>query len=225
MRRSIAVSIWMASVALLSLGLVVGTAGEAQACSCMVPPPAEEALKEADAVFVGQVLGGEAKDRMTLEVRLAVERRWKGAESEEITVRTATSGAACGFSFTEGERYLVYGYEHEGVLQVSLCSRTAPLDRAEEDIEALDREVGQAPSETRQPETSQPETSTEREAVGFPAPQCQDGERLLVEKWGCVMRVVHSGDQQVRYLSGNVAPQICRWKGMPVVESWQCMAE
>lgn len=224
MKRISAVSIWMASVAVLSLGLVAATAGEAQACSCMVPPPAQEALEDADAVFVGKVLGGEARDR-TLEVRLAVERRWKGAESEEITVRTATSGAACGFSFAEGERYLVYGYEHEGVLRVSLCSRTQPLDRAGEDIEALDRVVGQAPSETPQPETSQPETSTEREAVGFPAPQCQDGERLLVEKWGCVMRVVHSGNQQVRYLSGNVAPQICRWKGIPVVESWQCLAE
>ena len=220
MKRSIAVSIWMASVALLSLGLVAATAGEAQACSCMVPAPAEEALEDADAVFVGHVIGGEVKDRSVTEVHLAVERRWKGAESDEITVRTATSSAACGFSFTEGERYLVYGYEHEGILRVSLCSRTKPLDRAEEDISALDRAVGQSPQET--PEETQPQ---EREAVGFPAPQCQDGERLLVEKWGCVMRVVHSGNQQVRYLSGNIAPQICRWKGIPVVESWQCLAE
>lgn len=112
----------------------------AYACSCIPPVPPHQAVEEAQAVFVGTVLGIETvKDPYTsLQVVLDVDHVVKGAKSKAITVRTATNSAACGFHFVKGERYNVYAYEAEGKLHTSLCSRTAHVEQAEEDLVALD---------------------------------------------------------------------------------------
>lgn len=129
----------------------------AAACTCAPPAPVMESLRDADAVFVGRVLEitGRRSSGAVL-VRLAVERAWKGAESAEILVWTESTTAACGYPFRVGGRYLVYGWHAEGrrapragkdAVWTSVCSRTAPVQAAQNDLEALGppREGGEKP--------------------------------------------------------------------------------
>ena len=118
----------------------LGYAPAANACSCMKLTPSE-GLTSSHAVFTGEVteLG---KNTATpfggVEVTLRVKQMWKGEPSREIKVRTAGSSAACGYPFAEGVTYLVYAVRDEAdPLRVSLCSRTAPIDRAKEDLDFL----------------------------------------------------------------------------------------
>jgi hypothetical protein len=69
-------------------------------------------------------------------VRFSVVTAWRGVDTREVTVSTHRSSAMCGYPFQEGEEYLVYARGGEG-LTVSLCSRTAPLADAGEDLAAL----------------------------------------------------------------------------------------
>lgn len=113
-------------------------------CSCRPPPPPREALAHADAVFAGRVVAvvehsGEDPGHPGgphLAVRIVPSARWKGAAADTVTVRTADNSAACGFPFQVGEEYLVYASGMDS-LRVYTCSRTAPLERAGEDVEAL----------------------------------------------------------------------------------------
>ena len=128
-------------IAVLFLGLAsLAYAPEARACSCMRLTPSE-GLTSSYAVFTGEVSAIE-KNTATkfggLEVTLRVKRMWKGDPSEELKVHTAGSSAACGYSFVKGTTYLVYAVRDEAdPLRVSLCSRTAPLDQAKEDLDYL----------------------------------------------------------------------------------------
>ena len=113
---------------------------EANACSCR-KLTAAEGFTSSYAVFTGEVIDIE-KNRSTpfggLEVTLRVKQIWKGDPAEEIKVHTAGSSAACGYGFVEGTTYLVYAVRDEAdPLRVSLCSRTAPVERAKEDLDAL----------------------------------------------------------------------------------------
>jgi len=123
-------------------------------CSCLPPAPPRVALGQADAVFSGRVVsvvehaeedpghpGGPH-----LEVRIVPMQRWKGAAADTVTVRTANQSAACGYAFETGGEYLVYASSGDGVLRVTLCSRTALLAQAGEDLAALD-----APGDPRIP--------------------------------------------------------------------------
>lgn len=133
--------------------LLVVYTGSVSACSCMPPGPPEQERNRSDAVFAGAVetiqnsttseFMGPGQD---VTVTFDVSQVWKGQESETVAVKTATSSASCGYAFQEGESYLVYAEEDEGgeayhgedgELTVSLCSRTAPLEDAEQDINAL----------------------------------------------------------------------------------------
>jgi hypothetical protein len=128
-------------IAVLFLGLAgLAYAPEAHACSCMQLTPSE-GLTSSYAVFTGEVTAIE-KNTATrfggLEVTLRVKQVWKGPAEKELSVHTAGSSAACGYSFVEGATYLVYALRDEAdPLRVSLCSRTAPLDQAKEDLEYL----------------------------------------------------------------------------------------
>ena len=116
--------------------------GDASACSCMKLTPAQ-GLSSSHAVFSGEVTNiaqNEATRFRGLEVTLRVKKVWKGAPAEEVKVHTAGSSAACGFPFVQGKTYLVYAVHDEAdPMRVSLCSRTALLEDAGEDIEFLGR--------------------------------------------------------------------------------------
>jgi hypothetical protein len=128
-------------LAISMLGLVSLTqAAEARACSCMALSPAE-GLSSSHAVFTGEVTAitkNEATRFGGIEVTLRVGKVWKGAPTEEIRVHTASSSAACGYPFVVGKTYLVYAVRDEAdPMRVSLCSRTALIEDAAEDLDFL----------------------------------------------------------------------------------------
>lgn len=105
------------------------------ACSCSGPDPVSEELTQSDAVFMGEA-SQVRKDQTGITVEFMVSKAWKGISTERITVVTADSGASCGYSFEEGEEYLVYGLGKDPT-SVSLCSRTIPVAEAYADLSAL----------------------------------------------------------------------------------------
>ncbi len=139
--------------AALAAALVFALPQPAAACSCMAPPPPAEALEGADSVFSGTVLSVTTAERdlgsmgRLTERRVVVEleRVWKGcevAEGEErprrVELTTGMGAGDCGYDFNEGERYLVYAYEgRDDALTTGICSRTANLENAADDLAAL----------------------------------------------------------------------------------------
>lgn len=120
-------------------GMLLRWPGTAQACSCVPPPPPQQALAEAAAVFAGTVRAIVPADAAgsALLVTFDVQQSWKGPQGPQITLATAASSASCGYEFVAGEAYLVYGVVQEGRISASLCSRTAALGSAVEDLAAL----------------------------------------------------------------------------------------
>ena len=112
------------------------------ACSCLPPPPADQAFTQAAAVFVGTVQQVKRAEQLNVKfVTLQVEQAWKGAVTKRVTVQTCIDGACCGYGFQEKESYLVYAHGAGKSLSVSLCSRTRPLAQADDDIAALNKIV------------------------------------------------------------------------------------
>ena len=100
-----------------------------------------EGLSSSHAVFTGEVIDiqpNEATRFGGLEVTFRVQQLWKGDPNPEIKVHTAGSSAACGYTFLEGETYLVYAVrDNADPMRVSLCSRTTPIESAKEDLRFL----------------------------------------------------------------------------------------
>jgi len=121
---------------------------ESSACSCIIQST-NEALEDSVAVFSGKVTKIteehptspmiSSEDPVTVEIQ--VDRVWKGPSEKTIKVTTASDEGTCGYGFEMGKTYLVYSYEIQVddplVLKVSLCSRTAPIADASEDLSEL----------------------------------------------------------------------------------------
>ena len=139
-RASIRENLLIGLAALMMLaGLSVWMVPEAYACSCVSPPPPQEAKEQSVEVFTGEVIdisdgGTDDLGAAALDVHLRVTEAWKGIDQLEVTVQTPEQSAACGFNFAVGEEYLVYTYETG---KTNLCSRTAAIADAGEDLEAL----------------------------------------------------------------------------------------
>jgi hypothetical protein len=127
----------------LAIGALCGPAA-ALACSCLEPPPPRQALEQSTSVFTGRVTeirpvqgrGGLAVHRVTLEVTSS----WKGVRRRKAVVVTADNSAACGYPFEKGAEYLVYAKKFPGHgLSTNLCTRTARLDEAKDDLRELRR--------------------------------------------------------------------------------------
>jgi hypothetical protein len=142
------ISIFVSVVAVLFL-----SPSSAAACDFEEPPPPQEAMDSASAVFSGEVRSIEpvADDpgEQFIEVRFDVDRAWKGIESTPVTVETLQDPATCGFPFEVGETYIVYAYSQGTPLTTMLYHRTQLLERADEDLEELgEGAVIEASSET-----------------------------------------------------------------------------
>ena len=152
---------------------LLGSTGQAYACSCVEPGSPSEELEKFDAVFAGRVVSIQHSfdpdtgvrgpgDRTT--VGFEVSAVWKGDVHETMYVTTPPSDASCGFSFVEGEEYIVYGYDTgraDDGYSVGLCSRTALLGQAQADLDELGE--GQAPEAgTGGPVPEQPQVATAR---------------------------------------------------------------
>jgi hypothetical protein len=144
---------WLAGIALI--GWFVLYAPTVSACTCIVPD-VKDALKQADAVFVGRVkeiiepktaptaLAGERK---FFTIMFEVEQSWKGATfAKEFAVLSAHGADEC-FAFPKvkkGERYLVYadplfqdGVRQTGWSVITNCGRTVLSTNAAADIRTL----------------------------------------------------------------------------------------
>ena len=122
------------------------TASTAHACSCRMPSPPLESLRQSDYVFAGVaediVFDSLNNDGTHISygskyVTFSVSSVWKGAPKNTLIVVTPVSGAQCGFGFQKGQEYIVYANEYNGKLRTSHCSRTKMLKRAQEDLQEL----------------------------------------------------------------------------------------
>ena len=152
----------------LSVLWILGNAGQAYACKCAQPGPPSEEMENFVAVFAGRVVSIEHSfdpgaatvtpdDRTT--VGLEVSAVWKGAVHQDMYVTTPPTGGSCGFTFTEGEEYILYAHDSaydDGGYTVSICSRTALLSQAQADIEAFgDGDAPRSGSAGPKPEETQ----------------------------------------------------------------------
>jgi hypothetical protein len=109
---------------------------ESRACTCPAPLPVEQALEEANAVFLGTVRSIVFDSLANnLVVILRAEQVWKGALQDSVQVRTAPHEGACGYTFRIAQSYLVYGFGDP--LFTTLCTRTKDQREAAEEIERL----------------------------------------------------------------------------------------
>jgi hypothetical protein len=140
--------------------LIVGMFGvfapsTSNACFCIMPE-VPQAVKQANAVFVGEVSG--ITDPLTKDdkapppgrfyiIKFKVEKSWKGvAFFPEVSVLSAQGGDEC-FAYPavhKGEKYLVFAdpFYLNGVLQkrwsiITACNRTKLLGNAVEDLKRL----------------------------------------------------------------------------------------
>ena len=126
--------------AMIAIVGLLAFARAAAACSCRYPGPACQAFWNTDAVFDATVvqialiprtetIGGRELRIEDKLVTLQVHRSWKGPQPGTLEVTTARDGAACGFNFKQGERYLIFAHHgSEGRFTVSSCSGTKPFD-------------------------------------------------------------------------------------------------
>ena len=145
----------VSSASLVSLALLVGVLWflgnpeQVYACKCAQPGTPSEELEKFSAVFAGRVVSVRhsydpdaasvsPEDRSTVDFEVSAV--WKGTVHEDLYITTPPTGGSCGFTFIEGEEYIVYAYDSahaDGGYTVGICSRTALLDQAQADIDAL----------------------------------------------------------------------------------------
>ncbi len=118
------------------------------ACGCelqlskdSVKRQVKDAKKKSQAVFTGKVLKiTEPSDGNFLLVKIQVESNWKGAKDNEIVIVTGKGNGDCGYSFTVGQKYLIYAYQiSNNQLSTNICQRTELLSDAQEDIAILEK--------------------------------------------------------------------------------------
>jgi hypothetical protein len=111
----------------------------AQACSCIGPIVTCNNFWKVDYVFEGTV---RTIDRVAEEHRVSLEvhRAWKGVEGAHLEVLTHTQESACGFSFQQGGRYLVFASRRptDGKIGVNSCSLTKEISKAADDVAWLE---------------------------------------------------------------------------------------
>jgi len=126
---------WLA-ITVLVLGLFVAPR-VARACSCAAPPPTEQALEDADAVFEARPYSLSADERWS-RYGFDVDRVWKGAVGPRVEIVTSRHSASCGRNFEVGTRYVIYARKNNnGEWGDHMCSRTRTSRSAVEDLRIL----------------------------------------------------------------------------------------
>ena len=132
-------------ILILSLGALwffVKT-GQSSACSCVKPGYPSEELAQSEAAFLGKVVDIREYNNPNITpisstdpttIKLEVHTVWKGHLYQTMYLTAERSEVSCGFTFMEGQQYMVYSQDGS---TVSLCSRTAPLPYADADIDEL----------------------------------------------------------------------------------------
>ena len=135
------------------------------ACSCIVPGTPEEEFKKFDAVFMGTVTSiseRPAPDHLSeidkafypkVKIGINVGQSWKGVTTDFIYFYTGFGGGDCGYSVTGFETYLIYASGPIDDLNVSICSRTAWYNEAQEDRNYL-KQLPELPLTPFEPESN-----------------------------------------------------------------------
>lgn len=120
---------------LATLGVFVGPAAPACACSC-AGGTESEAFAGADSVFVGVVAkvaepwpSLSSADPVT--VTFTVTEVFKATIPADVRVLTVSDGASCGYDFEPGARYLVFARADGDVWRTGLCDGNRVLTAQE----------------------------------------------------------------------------------------------
>jgi hypothetical protein len=104
-----------------------------------------DAIREADVAIVGSTLGTAAAGKDALGDRVlttwAVERSRDPIEARIGIESWRDSGANCGISFADGERWLVLAYSEAGALTTNGCLQNRHLDGGDLEVEAAIAEL------------------------------------------------------------------------------------
>ena len=139
----------LARVLLSIAGTVLMTVNPQQACTCMAPATAAEALNKSSDVFRGKVTriyqsfwdtAGITRTG-NYRVKFEVTKRWKGSQARSIVVVTRLSGEACGFPFEEKKEYLVYVAPGPANIETGICTGTKSVVGADLEMGQLDQLV------------------------------------------------------------------------------------
>ena len=97
------------------------------ACTCVKnDTPAH--IKNATTVLLGQVTSSARQDQ-NLTYIVQVERVYKGAAATSATLRSPSSKDACALDdLVADRRYVIFGTQQGGVVEVNSCGGTAPLN-------------------------------------------------------------------------------------------------
>lgn len=123
--------------------LALLTPVQASPCDCTPKRPVAVEFAAADAVFVG-TLQAEAILEPTkrhpngkMNLIFEVEAGYKNVTRKSVTMFNR-SRSTCALRFRQGQSYLIYAFKTtKGELHTHVCSRTAGIDDAIDDIEAL----------------------------------------------------------------------------------------
>jgi len=122
------------TTAIVVLGALVSVPG-AQACSC-APMTKAEALRQADAAIVGELVEVVPRSRLKADYRYRVQRVYKRGNGirrgQTISVRSARQSAACALPRRTGRRYGLFLLRGEDRWTSGLCGVVRPdvLDSA-----------------------------------------------------------------------------------------------
>ena len=117
--------------------IVLSIFGFLYPCSCMEPPPPEDAYEMSNVVFSGQVIDIiEDWNNGFMEISIDVYNVWKGAIDNQVIILTGLDD--CGYYFQLNEEYLIYGYYSQmNHIWTDICTRTNLLEYASEDLDYL----------------------------------------------------------------------------------------
>lgn len=133
---------------------------EVRNCLCPEMPAVEEAVAISDGIFSGKVLKldtleadqlwSKGESRSKVRLKLKVNQVFKAVRLKEVVYVYSDLGKeSCGYRFTEGLEYLIYGeksesnYKGKSVYYTSKCMRTRMpnLEETEALLDLLKREV------------------------------------------------------------------------------------
>ena len=189
---------WVTSIL---VAISVFSTTPARACKCMLPT-IEAARADAAALFEGRVLEVAEQTREgempRVRATLAVVRTWKGLDREErVDVLTNKDSAACGYEFAKETSYLVYAQRNDGVLHVSLCSRTRPMSQASEDLKVLG--AGSTPVRIEPKSSGAADAGADTAGADAAGAKADAPAAKPAKKRGCAVAVHDGGSDESAY--------------------------
>ena len=114
----------MRAVCVVVLWLLLGTAEDVWACSCVPRSPCSM-YSATSTVFLGRVLEVHREGEINI-ARIEVSRIWKGTVDPVVTVSNE-AGTSCSFDFSVGQRFLVFGEGSGSRFRTQMCAGGGPL--------------------------------------------------------------------------------------------------